>query len=1155
MDRSSFAAKHHPWKDLWVNVAPMPNRPARKAMAANRINRDNPNDFTRCKSEGDLIDFSDPHPSQGSAKHGGPAPFCLQEVVAIQDHTDNTLTTLRFSRGEHLYVLDSSGPAWWYAHNSHNAGYIPASHVRPVMNGGLQRTTLADSGMVDNFWDSDEVHLTMERHSGKTASPLSMNSTTSSLTKTQDEVQHSPVNHQEGSPNELLIDLEFEPKMTNVAEESDVFPTMNNHQRCLSVNPTSVRTAFASTLERRMTMSGESNPFWKIAAISNPFLNHMNVNVSPNTFSKASENTSLDDPLIDVSDTMRGTPGSSINNDTSPVLKERFISKENLMSLYGSSTSKDWTENNKSEDNLSSPMIEPPNLSAEPRQRSKSMAELCATKESINGYCPEGNFSSTGLASASKPELLHDNRQAFREAWLKHRKLTRSCTDLGKTPASIPHQPLIVQTSGHLDSAGGSVQIPDTSITLHVPEGHVWPGGTRQVSLRALLDPPLKLSGHCSTVITPLVQVFLGDSPTLKPPMLEMKVSATVKPDTKSQNAAEIVCFSGTSQDGPFQPLPDPCIHGDLLQVSLKSTLQSTYVVAVARIKTFDTAMNNLSNSAQDASLLSEVNAFQKESEVVCEKLIDIDFDLNLNQQSAFNQSEPRPALSQKTGVWNFVYRKLTVGLYGPAQLPRSFTAILAIFGHQEAPRKMPLCDATHEGKSKKGAKSDNLILWGKHEFVLSNPQDLELSLFASESIIQPVEKSRPVRSFHLRLGRVCRLPFPFRLHGESAWPHFSLRVQIRDQPGDLLSQFSVAAPTSVLSKSKASSQRRFLKRREQSSVTATPNSTPSPPPPPPPPLPPIKIPVFQDRSVVLPHYAIALCTISRQNKSPYLLEYRKGDVFGLLSEERLHVRGHSKVKEWFVAYVTGRLGLVHCKNVKVLEPRLAKRCPNNVPLSTGILLDLLLRPCRHLTYSYVTLRATVSEGVADWKMLAHALGYNKSELDMSLRLLDWNEAEHVAAVLDKLRKDCNSQELRPRRSFPKELFTALLKLNLQAIFIRCLLDSMLLTLAVQVGAQWKHLAAVLARLSPTEAEAYESPHSKNGLVPSEMRWKPAYDFMVTWRTQAGDSYRDVLQDVHTALDKMREPPTHSWHVPTGLLMLVNGLEVLQAQSFRPNDD
>uniref|UniRef100_UPI00358ECFC5 nucleoporin NUP188-like isoform X2 n=2 Tax=Myxine glutinosa TaxID=7769 RepID=UPI00358ECFC5 len=26
MDRSSFAAKHHPWKDLWVNVAPMPNR-------------------------------------------------------------------------------------------------------------------------------------------------------------------------------------------------------------------------------------------------------------------------------------------------------------------------------------------------------------------------------------------------------------------------------------------------------------------------------------------------------------------------------------------------------------------------------------------------------------------------------------------------------------------------------------------------------------------------------------------------------------------------------------------------------------------------------------------------------------------------------------------------------------------------------------------------------------------------------------------------------------------------------------------------------------------------------------------------------------------------------------------------------------------------
>uniref|UniRef100_A0A8C4Q4X0 SH3 domain-containing protein n=1 Tax=Eptatretus burgeri TaxID=7764 RepID=A0A8C4Q4X0_EPTBU len=1056
-------------------------------MAANRINRDNPNDFTRCKSEGDLIDFSDPHPSQGSAKHGGPAPFCLQEVVAIQDHTANTLATLCFSRGEHLYVLDSSGPAWWYARNNHNAGYIPASHVRPVMNGGLQRTILADSGMVDNFWDSDDVHLTKEQDSGKTASPLSINSTTSNLVKTQDDEQHSPVNHQEGRHNELLIDLAFEPKMTNVAEENDAFPTMNNHQRCSSVNRTDVRTAFSSTLERRMTVSGTSNPFWRIAAISNPFLNHMNVNDSPNTFSETSENNLLDDPLIDISDTMLATPDPSMIQVTSPVVKERFIGKEDLISLYGSPFSRDWTENNKSVDNLLSPMIEPPHRSSEPRQRSKSLAELFATKEMINGYCSEGTFSPIGLACTSKPELLQDNRQAFREAWLKHRQLTRSCTDLGKTPASIPHQPLIVQTSGHLDSAGGSVQIPDTSITLHVPAGHIWPGGTRQVSLKALLDPPLKLSGHCSTVITPLLQVFLGDPPPLKPPMLEMKVSATVKPDTESQDATEIVCFTGTSQDGPFQPLPDPCIHGDLLQVFLKSTLQSTYVVVVARIKTFDTVMTNCSNPAQDSSPLSKVNAVQEESKVVCEKLINIDFEQNIHQQLAFRQSEPSGAPAQKTGVWNFLHRKLTVGLYGPAQLPHSFTAILAIFGHQEAPRTMPLCDAAHEGKSKKGAKSDNLMLWGKHEFVLSNPQDLELSLFASESIVQLVEKSRSVRSFHLRLGRVCRLLFPIRLQGESAWPHFSLRVQIRDQSGDLLSQFSVAAPTRVLSKSKSSSQRRFLKRREQNSVK-TQSSTPSPPPPPPPPLPPIKAPIFQDRSMVLPRYAIALCTISRQNKSPYLLEYRKGDVFGLLSEERLQVRGHRKVKQWFVAYVTGRLGLVHCKNVKVLEPQLSKRCPNNVPLSTGILLDLLLRPCRHLTYSYVTLRATVSEGVADWKMLAHALGYNKNELDMSPRLAEKNEAENVAAVLDKLRKDCNSQELRPRRSFPKELFTALLKLNLQAIFIRCLLDSMLLTLAVQVGAQWKHLAAVLACLSPTEAEAYESPHSKNGLVPSEVR-------------------------------------------------------------------
>ena len=108
-------------------------------------------------------------------------------------------------------------------------------------------------------------------------------------------------------------------------------------------------------------------------------------------------------------------------------------------------------------------------------------------------------------------------------------------------------------------------------------------------------------------------------------------------------------------------------------------------------------------------------------------------------------------------------------------------------------------------------------------------------------------------------------------------------------------------------------------------------------------------------------------------------------------------------------------------------------------------------------------------------------------------------------------------------------------------------------------GKQFRRNSLELLETMKTNLNFYIKPvFSLNNdviLLLLQMRWKPAYDFMVTWRTQAGDSYRDVLQDVHTALDRMREPPTHSWHVPTGLLMLVNGLEVLQAHAFRPNDD
>lgn len=66
--------------------------------------------------------------------------------------------------------------------------------------------------------------------------------------------------------------------------------------------------------------------------------------------------------------------------------------------------------------------------------------------------------------------------------------------------------------------------------------------------------------------------------------------------------------------------------------------------------------------------------------------------------------------------------------------------------------------------------------------------------------------------------------------------------------------------------------------------------------------------------------------------------------------------------------------------------------------------------------------------------------------------------------------------------------------------------------------------------------------------------WKPAYDFLLTWSSQMGDSYRDVIQDLHTGLDKMKNPITKRWKHLTGTLILVNSLDMLRAAAFSPQD-
>ncbi|KAL0172606.1 hypothetical protein M9458_032917, partial [Cirrhinus mrigala] len=47
-----------------------------------------------------------------------------------------------------------------------------------------------------------------------------------------------------------------------------------------------------------------------------------------------------------------------------------------------------------------------------------------------------------------------------------------------------------------------------------------------------------------------------------------------------------------------------------------------------------------------------------------------------------------------------------------------------------------------------------------------------------------------------------------------------------------------------------------------------------------------------------------------------------------------------------------------------------------------------------------------------------------------------------------------------------------------------------------------------------------------------------------------GDGYRDMIQDLHLALDKMKSPVTKQWRQITGALITVNCMELLRASAF-----
>lgn len=537
-------------------------------------------------------------------------------------------------------------------------------------------------------------------------------------------------------------------------------------------------------------------------------------------------------------------------------------------------------------------------------------------------------------------------------AWLSHRQLTRSCLDLNlmsQSPGWSQTQATDFQVISRIGHGGGSVHLPDSDVSVHIPESHVPPGEIQEVTLKAMLDPPPGLNNNYMTTLSPLLEVNLSNINTKERITLQMKLSGEVRSDPLSQVMTTVFGLVSNKREGPYVKVNDCYINKSVMQMKLQDLKTHFYVIAVA-----------------------EASAIQ----------------------------------SPATSVWDYLDRQITVAVYGPRYIHPSFKAVIVVCCHEDVPTKLPFSQIC---RGNKNLPPLVLQLWGKHRFKPDEVTDLHIRVSVADSVFKPKPEDtlKEVRQSQLKIGTVLHLPVALCCSRNSEMTPFELDLQVTESNTEALTSFQVPSPPAAPMRSEKRSLRKTEKRTEVTRASPIPEERGT------------DSPKCEDRPVSLQWYGVALKSVLRQPRVDYLLEYFKGDTVALLSRETVRSVGNSKVKEWYIGFLRGRIGLVHCKNVKLITRDQVIDLAG-IHMTTDVLLDNMTLPFNKLTYMYSATQTLVTEHITSWGAFAEALGYSDVPLDVFTRRHVETDAEKVACVLEKLKEDCHTGK--SRKKFLHEL-------------------------------------------------------------------------------------------------------------------------------------
>ncbi|XP_017281910.1 metastasis-associated in colon cancer protein 1 isoform X2 [Kryptolebias marmoratus] len=724
------------------------------------------------------------------------------------------------------------------------------------------------------------------------------------------------------------------------------------------------------------------NPFWNKLSASNPFLDDI-----------VHSNTDKDD-----SNTSDGKQDKTENPDTNN--DDAF------------STSSD-------ESNVGNFLVNRHKLSNQ-SGRWRSASDIL---DDLERKVPKKRNNSKPLEPVLNPdfEWLKNDREAYKMAWLSHRQLTRSCLDLkviSQSPGWSQTQASNFQVISKIDHSGGSVQLPESKISIHVPQGHVPPGEVQEITLKAMLDPPPGLNNNYITTMSPLLEVLLSNINTKECLSVEMKLSGEVKNNPESQVVATVYGLVSNKREGPYVKMNNCDIQKNMMLMKLQDLKTHFFAIAVA-----------------EALVLK----------------------------------------SPATSVWDHLDRHITVSIYGPRYIHPSFKVVIVVCCNEDVPPKLPFSDICRGNKTLPPLV---LQLWGKHSFKpdVLNDFSIEVGITGSMFKIKPDDIVKQVRQSRLKIGTVLHLPVALSCSGSTEMTPFVLDVHVKESSSSsAASHFQVPSPPAAPIRSEKRLPRHAEKKTEIAKSLPIPEESDP------------DLDKFTNRPMNVQWYGVAMKSVIRQPRVDYLLEYFKGDTIALLSKDTVRSVGNFKVKEWYIGFLRGKIGLVHYKNIKLITRDQVIGFTTVDPcFTTEVLLVNITVPFKKLTYMYSAIQTLVTEHITSWRSFADALGYRGQPLDLIKRRNAETEADKVASVLEKLKEDCHTEK--HRKKFLHELILSM--------------------------------------------------------------WKPAYDFLYSWSQRYKDSYRDMIQDLHLALDKMKNPVTRQWRDLTGALITVNCLDVLQDCAF-----